>query len=97
MGTSGPERQVGIHGARPESDERGDVVRVFGLARLRNQARPHAQPLPEQVLVDGRDGQKRRKCGVARGDTAVTQNQDRGAVLGRGRGRDDERIQGPAE
>ena len=65
VGTSGPERQVGIHGARPESDERGDVVRVFGLARLSNQARPHAQPLPEQVLMDGRDGQKRRKRGQA--------------------------------
>ena len=71
------EREPRVHRLRPVADQRGAVVHVPGITRLRHEAGPRAQALAEQVLMHGADGEQHRDrrvvpvgCTVAHDDDA---------------------------
>ena len=54
------EREVRVHGARAEADERGEVMHVARVAGLGDEAGAHPAPAADQLVVHRRDGEQHR-------------------------------------
>ena len=72
----GFEGQVRVDRARAIADEEGEVMDLTRFARLQDQAHPGPSSGPDEVVVDGRDGQQSRDRGVDVVVAAVREDDD---------------------
>ena len=77
------EGDVGVDGGGAEADQHRHVVDLAGVAGLDDQSDLRTGALPNQVVVDRRDGQQRRDRRQVLVGLAVGDHQDAGAVLDR--------------
>ena len=75
------EHHVRVDRGRPVADQRRHVVDVARLARLDHQPGAQARAAADQVVVNGRHGQKRGRRHPLGAQVAVGQDQDVGAVV----------------